>query len=106
MDTLERLQQILDARGWTRYRLARECGLDSSTIANIYKRHAMPSIPTLEIICKGFGITMSQFFAEDDMVEVTPELKELFEYWITLTPDQKEATLTMVRAFQRTNKDE
>ena len=99
MDTLLRLRQILEARGWSRYRLAKECGLNESTIANVYKRNTMPSIPTLESICEGFGITLSQFFAEGEMVELTPELEELFENWVTLTPDQKEALLTMARAF-------
>ena len=99
MDTLLRLRQILEARGWSRYRLAKECGLNESTIANVYKRNTMPSIPTLESICEGFGITLSQFFADGEMVELTPELKELFENWVTLTPDQKEALLTMARAF-------
>ena len=99
MDTLLRLRQILEARGWSKYRLAKECGLNESTIANIYKRNTMPSIPTLESICDGFGITLSQFFAEGEMVELTPGLKELFENWGMLTPEQKEALLTMARAF-------
>lgn len=106
MDTLTRLNQILKDRGWSRYRLARECGLNESTIANIYKRNAMPSISTLELICKGFGISMAQFFAEEEMVELTPELKELFDNWVTLTPEQKTATLTMVRAFNQRNQEE
>ena len=94
MDTLMRLHQILENRGWTRYRLSKECGLNETTIANIYKRNTMPSIPTLEAICKGFGITLSQFFADGDLVELTPDLKELFDNWVTLTPDQKSALLT------------
>ena len=100
MDVLVRLQQILDERGWTMYRLAKESGLNEATIANIYRRNAMPSIPTLELVCQGFGITMSQFFAESEMVEMTPDLKEIFENWVFLTPRQKDAILVMMRAFQ------
>jgi len=59
----------------------------------------MPSITTLEAICNGFGITLSQFFAEDKMVELTPELKNLFDKWISLTPEQKDAVYRMVDAF-------
>lgn len=33
------------------------------------------------------------------MVEMTPELKELFEGWRPLTPQQKEAVLAVVQAF-------
>ena len=69
MDVLERLQKLLDARGWSMYRLAKESGLTESTIANIYRRNAIPSIMTLESVCKGFGITLSQFFADGEMVE-------------------------------------
>lgn len=99
MDVLERLRGLLDERGWTEYRLAKECGLSESTIANIFRRNSVPSITTLESICNGFGITLSQFFADDNMVELTPQAKELFDNWVTLTPEQKNAVLTMVRTF-------
>jgi len=99
VDVLERLHKLMDARGWTMYRLAKESGLTESTIANIYRRNAIPSIDTLEKICHGFGITLSQFFADAELVELTEDLKEVFENWRTLTPEQKEAALTMMRAF-------
>ena len=99
MDTLERLRQMLMERNWTEYRLAKESGLSDSTIKNIYKRNTQPTIETLEAICRGFGITLSQFFAEGDMVEMSPDLKELFENWVSLTIEQKKATLTMIKAF-------
>ena len=99
MDPNKRLKKLLKERGWTEYRLAKECGLSPSTIANIYHRNTVPSIATLETICKGFGISMSQFFAEHEMVELTPELKKLFECWVNLTPRQKTAALQMLRAM-------
>ena len=99
VDVLARLHKLLDARGWTMYRLAKESGLTDSTIANIYKRNAMPSIDTLDKICQGFGITLSQFFAECEMVELTPDLQDVFSEWRSLRPEQKQAALTMMRAF-------
>ena len=99
MDVLDRLRELLRERSWTEYRLAKECGLSESTIHNIYRRNAQPSVYTLETICHGFGITLSQFFAEGEMVELNPELKALFEGWRPLTPKQKEAVLTVVQAF-------
>ena len=54
MDVLARLHGLLEARGWTMYRLAKASGLTDSTIANIYKRNAMPSIDTLMPILKSF----------------------------------------------------
>lgn len=100
MDKHERLRQLLQERGWTEYRLAKNCGLSESTIANIYRRNSVPSIATLEAICKGFGITMSQFFAEGEMVELSPELKSLFDDWVNLTPEQKKAASQMLKAMK------
>ena len=65
MDTNERLRQLLDERGLTTYKMAELSGLSHTTLANVFKRNTVPSIPTLEKICAGFGITLSQFFAED-----------------------------------------
>ena len=96
MDTHERLRQLLNERGWTEYRLAKNCGLSESTIGN-----TVPSLATLEAICKGFGITMAQFFAEGEMVEISPELKELFENWVNLTPEQKKAANQMLKAMNK-----
>ena len=99
MDTLVRLRRLLDERGWTEYRLARASGLSDSTIKNVFKRNTQPSVETLEAICRGFGITLSQFFADEEMVELTPDLKELFTGWVSLTPEQKAAVLTIVNVF-------
>ena len=99
MDTHSKLRQLMSERGWTAYRLAKESGLSESTLANIFKRNTVPSISTLEAVCAAFGISLAQFFAEQDMVELTPELKELFDHWVSLTPEQKQAALQMIRAM-------
>lgn len=70
-----------------------------STIGNIFRRNTVPSVATLETICRGFGITMSQFFADADMVELTPDMKELFDCWVCLTPKQKSAAIQMLKAM-------
>lgn len=101
MDTHERLRQLMRERGWSEYRLSKECGLSESTLANIFRRNTVPSISTLESICSGFGITLSQFFADNDMAELTPELKELFENWVGLTAEQKAVTLQILRVFNQ-----
>ena len=100
MNIHEKLRTLIKARGWSEYRLAKEAGLSESTIANVFRRNTNPSIPTLEAICAGMGITLSQFFAENEMIELSPELKELFDCWVSLTIEQKQAVLQMLRVFQ------
>ena len=84
-------------RGWTEYRLAKESGLSHSTISNMFSRQTAPSVPTLEAICQGFGITLSQFFAESDrMVELTDEQMDMFRQWTKLTVRQKELIAELI----------
>ena len=95
MDVLEKLRELLNERGWSEYRLAQKAGLNESTISNIYRRNTVPTIATLKAVCDAFGITLSQFFADSDsdMVELTPELKELLDACQPLTPEQRAAIL-------------
>lgn len=99
MDIHGRLNHLLKERGWTEYRLSKACGLSESTIANIFRRGTMPSISTLEAVCGGFGISLAQFFAEGEMVELSPELEELFGHWVGLTAEQKAAVYGVIKAF-------
>lgn len=89
MDTIQRLQELTQQRGWSEYRLAKESGLSQSTVANIFHRQTIPSIPTLELLCKAFGISLSQFFANNDLVALTPEQIDLLTDWSRITPRQQ-----------------
>ncbi len=97
IDIHKRISQLMEEHGWTKYRLSKQCGLSEATIVNIFRRNAVPSIYTIEAICNGFGITISQFFAEDESVELSPELRELFDAWLFLTPTQKAAILQTIK---------
>ena len=101
MDVKERLIQLQQQRGWTDYKIAKEAGLSSNTVSNIYRRNNVPSIPTLEALCKAFGITMAQFFAEDDLVELTPEIRELVDKWAALTEEQKAAVWQIMKSYEK-----
>lgn len=99
MDVNEKIKKLLNDRHWTPYRLAKEAGLPDATIGNLFRRNTQPTLPTLEAVCKAFNITLSQFFAEGEMVEMTPELKELFEEWSSLTALQKESVIAMLKSI-------
>ncbi|MBR2622478.1 MAG: helix-turn-helix domain-containing protein [Clostridia bacterium] len=101
MDVKERLIQLQQQRGWTDYKIAKEAGLSSNTVSNIYRRNNVPSLPTLEALCKAFGITMAQFFAEDDLVELTPEIRELVDKWTALTDEQKAAVWQILKSYEK-----
>ena len=61
-DVLDRIQYFLNLKHWSLYKLAKEADLPYSSLNNIFNRRTLPTIPTLEKICNGLGISMSEFF--------------------------------------------
>ena len=101
MDVNGRIRELLNERNWTEYKLAKESGLSQSTISNIFKRNTVPSISTLELICKGFGISLSQFFSEGTMVELSEEQRDFFVNWTSLTMREKTIISELVEALKK-----
>lgn len=61
-DMLKRIKTLCEERGWTKYRLSKETGIATSSISNMFSRNTQPSLDTIERLCKGFGISISDFF--------------------------------------------
>lgn len=96
MDTQKRIRQLMEERNWTDYRLAKESGLSHSTVTNMFNRNNAPTLPTLEAVCKAFGITLAQFFTEGNSSELTEEQRTLFTKWSALKDEQKQALLVLI----------
>ena len=89
MDVKARLQQLMDERGWTIYKVAKEADIPWSTVRNMFKRNTEPSIMTLECICRGMGMTLPQFFDIDNQMGLTPEQRKLVQQWNKLNDRDK-----------------
>ena len=72
---IEKLNKMRLERNLSVYRLAELSGINQSTLANTFSRGTLPSIANLELICDTMGITLSQFFQEDE-TEIKLSLKE------------------------------
>lgn len=75
MNTQKRIKELMAARGWTDYRLAKEANLSHSTVTNMFNRNNAPTLPTLEAVCHAFGIILTQFFTENEESQMTEEHK-------------------------------
>ena len=100
MDAQKRIRQLMEERDWTDYKLAKESNISHSTVANMFNRNNAPTLPTLEAVCKAFGITLAQFFSEgDNPASLTEEQRILFSRWSTLTEEQKQILLDLMRTM-------
>ena len=100
MDVNARIRFHMEQRGWTEYRLAKESGLAQTTVANLFTRNTLPSIPTLEAICAAFGITLSDFFSEDTPARGAGMPNTL---WGKLTPKQRTLFTDLLHEFTNCN---
>ena len=65
MNVIGRLIFLMDKEKLTGYELAKKCGISPSTISSMFRKNRLPSIPTLQTICKGLNISMAEFFYEE-----------------------------------------
>ena len=81
------------------YRLAQESGLSQTTISNIFKRNNQPSLPTVNAICDACGITLAQFFTENDPANSPNAKNELDNSVAALKEDQREALAAFIKTI-------
>ena len=92
MNVIERINEIMKKQGLSDYQLAKISGLSPSTLSNMRRRNTVPSVPTLENICNSLNMSLSQFFANDEMemYPVTPRQKQFLDYYIRLSEEQQD----------------
>ena len=97
MDINKKIMDMCFQRGWTLYTLSLEAGITQSTLQSMMNRGNAPKIETLQAICEAFGITLSQFFLENEQVEILSENEvELIESFRRLTPEKQQALLKFI----------
>lgn len=97
-DILSEITRLRLQRGWSEYELSQKSGLPQSTISTWYRKKQTPTIQKLDKVCKGFGITLSQFFSEGtDSISLTPTQREMLDSWSALNPKQQQIVLDLLK---------
>ena len=99
MDILEKIRKYRIERNWTEYQLAEKSELPQSTISSWYRKNQIPTIPSMEKICKAFGITLAQFFTDDnsEITQLTKVQSDLLHEWNRLNNRQKDIVLQLLK---------
>lgn len=101
MEILEKIDALRKERGWSINNLAMEAALTQSTLNNLYTRHTEPKISTLKAICGAFGITLSEFFQEQDESAESDIDVTLNRAISKLSVQQKKALITLLGSSRR-----
>lgn len=96
INILEKIMNFRQERNWTEYQLAEKSGLPQSTISSWYRKNQIPSVQSLEKICSAFNITLSQFFSETNLIELSESQSQLIHEFNRLNQNQQKAILDLL----------
>ena len=76
-----RIKELCDKKQMTMYALSKKTGISQSSLSNLMKKGSTPTFYTLDKICDGLGITLSQFFSDDlKGLDLSYEQKKVLEF--------------------------
>ena len=102
---ISRIIELCEEREISFYRLAKLSNMSKTTLNNMISQNKMPTIPSIEKICKGLDITLAQFFSSEKLFpDVTEEQQELLLSWESLRPEDRElvkAYMKMIETYRK-----
>ena len=101
MNLQSKIRDLMNERGWSMYRLAKESGVSWSTIRHMFERNTEPTVPTLEAICRGLGISLETLLLGEGFTVLDDEQKMLLSKWSTLSPENKQILLTLLNTLSK-----
>ena len=67
----DKITSLCEKRDISKYRLSQLSGISQPSLGRIIAQENLPSLITLEKICTALGVTLSQFFQEDNSENLT-----------------------------------
>lgn len=97
---LMKIKTLLANRGWSLYRLAKEANITYSSLNSMFLKNTQPTLPTLEKICAGLGISLSDFFSDEPAKACySKEELQLIDLYRELTPEEQALFLAYAKGF-------
>ena len=91
-----RLRQMRKAKGFSMYKLHQETGLSQGHISDLEKGINIPTIETLQRLLTPMGITLAEFFNEDEDVSyLNDREKELVAAFRAMPDDSADLYLQL-----------
>ncbi len=96
----ERIKDLCSKKNMSQYELAKRAGMTQSSVSTLLNKGNVPRITTLEKVCQGFGITLAQFFVEDEEYpDLSEEQLKVLNTWQKLSVKEKAAIEKIVSSI-------
>ncbi len=94
-----RIQTLLDLKGWSHYELSKQTGIVINTIYDWFKIGAVPTLHNIVKICEAMNITLEQFFCDGEY-RYTNEENEILKDWFSMTDLEKSTIMNLIETFK------
>lgn len=105
---LDRIQQLLIFNQWSLYKLAKVSDLPYSSLSNLINRRTCPTLATLEKICNGFNISLTDFFnfKENPLrnESISEEEQQLLNAYAALSQKDKDLLTAYLKGLQHSHR--
>jgi len=106
-DVIMRIQELCQEKHISVYRLAQLSDIPRNTLNNMISEDRMPTIPTIEKICKGLDITLAQFFMSEKLYPgITEEQKRLLVHYESFSPKKRKLIKCYMEMLENLPDDE
>ena len=94
---LNRLHTLRAQRQWSKSKINEEAGLPTGTIYQWYNNSTkVPTVKSIEAVCKACHITLSQFFVEESQAESEFREGEIGDLARQLSANEKDFVVKMM----------
>lgn len=103
---LTKIQILMDERNWSLYKLAQESNIPYSSLNSLFLKNNQPTVATLEKVCKGFHISLAEFFSDETPYRnetpiITAEEQEVLDVFRTLSKKDKQKYLEIIHILKK-----
>lgn len=99
-DVNDRIKQLCNERNFSYYELAKRAEIPYSTLNTMLLKSNQPSLSTIKKLCKGFDISLLQFFnTEHTTIALSDIQKECLSLFDIMSSDEKTLVLTYMKGI-------
>lgn len=96
----------MDERDWSLYRLAQESNIPYSSLNSLFLKNNQPTVATLEKVCNGFHITLSEFFSDETPYRnetpiISTEEQQILDAFRDLSKKDKQKYLEIIEILKK-----
>ncbi len=100
MTIQQRISELLEKKGWSKYKLAQETGLYQTTVYDWFNdKGCTPDRKSIELICAAMNISMVEFYSGIDEGELTGEQTLLLQLFDKVPESKRQLVFDLLRTL-------